>query len=99
VPVGHILVGSAVLGIVLGVAAQQALANFFASIILIISHPFTVGESITIVSGGLGGSYEGMVDDIGLTHTKINLVNGNIVKLPNSALLTSAAIVKHVHKQ
>src|SRR5580698_216229 len=38
VPVGRLLLGSAVLGIILGVAAQQALGNFFASIVLIIAH-------------------------------------------------------------
>jgi small-conductance mechanosensitive channel len=92
VPVGHILLGSAVLGIILGVAAQQALANFFASIVLIISHPFTVGEDITLMSGGLGGKYEGRVIDIGLTHTRLEEKDGNIIALPNSSLLTGATI-------
>jgi small-conductance mechanosensitive channel len=91
-PVGHILLGSAVLGIILGVAAQQALANFFASIVLIISHPFTVGEEITLISGGLGGTYTGNVIDIGLTHTRLREVDGNIIALPNSTLLTGATI-------
>ncbi len=93
VPVGHILVGSAVLGIILGVAAQQALANFFASIILIISHPFAVGDEVALVSGALGGRYEGTIIDIGLTHTKLKEKNESLVSLPNSTLLTSAAIV------
>ncbi len=63
VPVGHILVGSAVLGIIFGVAAQQALANFFASVVLIVAHPFAVGDQVTLVSGALGGKYDGKVDD------------------------------------
>jgi small-conductance mechanosensitive channel len=92
VPVGRILLGSAVVGIILGVAAQQALANFFASIVLIISHPFTVGENITLISGALGGKHTGTVIDIGLTHTHIKEKNGTVVALPNSTLLVGAAI-------
>jgi small-conductance mechanosensitive channel len=92
IPVGRILLGSAVLGIILGVAAQQALANFFASIVLIISHPFTVGEHVTITSGSLGGKYIGTIVDIGLTHTHLREKNGNLVYLPNSTLLIGATI-------
>jgi small-conductance mechanosensitive channel len=92
IPVGRIILGSAVLGIILGVAAQQALGNFFASIVLIISHPFAVGENITLNSGALGGEYNGKVMEIGLTHTRIRNKQGNVVLLPNATLLSSAAI-------
>jgi small-conductance mechanosensitive channel len=95
IPVGRILLGSAVLGIILGVAAQQALANFFASIVLIIVHPFAVGEEITLVSGALGGKYVGEVTDISLTHTHLRENNGTLVALPNSTLLIGAAIKVH----
>jgi small-conductance mechanosensitive channel len=92
VPVGHLLLGSAVLGIILGVAAQQALANFFASIVLIISHPFTVGQEITLISGALGGTYVGTVTEIGLTHTHLREKNGSLTAFPNSTLLTGCTI-------
>jgi small-conductance mechanosensitive channel len=94
IPVGNLLVGGAALGIILGVAAQQALANFFASIILIVSHPFEVGESITINSGALGGKYSGDIVDIGLTHTTLRSSDGKIVLLPNASLLSAATITK-----
>jgi small-conductance mechanosensitive channel len=93
IPVGRILLGSAVLGIILGVAAQQALANFFASFVLILSHPFVVGETISLSSGALGGQYIGTVIDIGLTHTRIKDEKGNVVFLPNATLLAGAAIM------
>lgn len=92
IPVGKLLLGGAALGIILGVAAQQALANFFASIVLIISHPFSVGEYITINSGALGGKYSGLVKDIGLTHTRLEEADGVIILLPNAALLSGASI-------
>lgn len=93
ISVQRILLGSAVLGIILGVAAQQALANFFASIVLTISHPFMVGDTVTIVSGALGGKYKGKVVEIGFTHSHIlEEESGKVVSLPNSTLLVNAAI-------
>ena len=92
IPVGKLLLGGAAVGIILGVAAQQALANLFASIVLIISHPFAVGQDITFNSGALGGLYVGRVKDIGLTHTKLQKDDGQIVLLPNATLLSGATI-------
>lgn len=98
VPVGKLLVGGAALGIILGVAAQQSLSNFFASIALIISRPFSVGDSITLTSGPLGGTYVGKIKDIGLTHTTMEKQGGDIVLLPNSAILSGATIIKENEK-
>lgn len=96
VPVGKLLLGGAAIGIILGVAAQQALANFFASVVLIVAHPFEVGEHVTITAGALGGAYEGDILDIGLTHTRLQEVNGRRILLPNATLLSSAAISKNL---
>lgn len=101
IPVGKLLLGGAAVGIILGVAAQQALANFFASIVLIVSHPYAVGEWVTLNSGALGGAYEGRIKDIGLTHTKLEKEDGDIVLLPNATLLGGAAVIvdKQAQKQ
>ena len=93
IPIGKLLLGSAVVGIILGVAAQQALANFFASFVLILSHPFYVGQDIQIKSGALGGEYIGTVVELGLTHTRIREKDGNTIYLPNATLLSSATII------
>ena len=93
IPVGKLLLGGVALSVVLSVAAQQALANFFASIVLVVSHPFTVGEEITLKSGALGGEYNGLVLDIGLTHTKLQDEGGEIVFMPNATVLSGAAIL------
>lgn len=91
IPVGKLLLGGAVMGIVLGVAAQQALANFFATMVLIIAHPFTVGQRVILNSGSLG-RYEGTITDMSLSHTRLQEDDGTIVFLPNAALLSGAAI-------
>ena len=92
IPVGRLLLGGAVVGIIIGVAAQQALGNFFASIVLILSHPFSVGEHVVINSGALGGQYVGVITDIGLTHTSVREEDGQIVLLPNATILSGATI-------
>ena len=97
VPVGKLLLGSAVLGIILGVAAQQALANFFASFVLLVARPFYVGQDIRIKSGALGGEYIGTVVELGLTHTRIRQEDETIVFLPNATLLSSATIMVQKH--
>jgi small-conductance mechanosensitive channel len=94
VSIGKLLLGGAVIGIILGVAAQQALGNFFASIVLIIEHPFVVGDSVSLISGALGGEYKGTVVDIGLTHTKLRNSEDEIIALPNATILSNAAIRK-----
>jgi small conductance mechanosensitive channel len=93
ISVAKLLLGGAIVGVILGVAAQQALANFFASIVLIFAHPFTIGENIVVVSGTLGGKYVGRVMDLGLTHTRLKDEDGNVVYMPNSVLLSSSAIM------
>lgn len=94
IPVDNLMLGGAALGIIIGVAAQQALANLFASIVLIMARPFSVGSYITINAGALGGEYTGSVEEIGLVHTKIKIQDGTSVLLPNAALLSGAAITK-----
>lgn len=92
ISVGKVLLGGAVLGIIVGVAAQQALGNFFASIVLIASRPFTVGQHISLTSGALGGQFNGVIKDVGLVYTKLLEDNGNTVLLPNATILSGASI-------
>lgn len=98
IPIAKILVGSALIGIILSVAAQQSLANFFASVVIILDRPFVVGQEITIVSGGLGGEYDGIVIDINFSHTMLKLADGSIVRLPNAPLLSGSAVIERPKK-
>ncbi|HEV3471867.1 MAG TPA: mechanosensitive ion channel family protein, partial [Actinomycetota bacterium] len=55
VPMGGLLLGGALTGVVVGIAAQQTLGNFFAGLVLLTVRPFSVGEHIVLRSGPLGG--------------------------------------------
>jgi small-conductance mechanosensitive channel len=85
--VQHLLIGAGLAGIILGIAAQQSLANIFASLVLLFARPFRVGEDIVIRSGALG-MVEGQVRGIGLTYVTVRTETGTL-KVPNSVMLAS----------
>jgi small-conductance mechanosensitive channel len=89
VPIERLLVGGAVTGVILGIAAQQSLGNLFAGLMLLLTRPFAIGDEISLRSGPLGGVLTGLVADMNLTYVKLVTDHGTIL-LPNSALLTAA---------
>lgn len=89
VPLGGLLLGGAVTGVVIGIAAQQTLGNFFAGIVLLIVRPFGVGDNVVLRSGPLGGEYEGTVSEISLYYVNLVTAQGP-VRLPNASVLASA---------
>jgi small conductance mechanosensitive channel len=89
VPLGGLLLGGALTGVVIGIAAQQTLGNFFAGIVLLIVRPFAVGDEVVLRSGPLGGEYEGTVAEISLYYVSIVTANGPVM-LPNAGVLGSA---------
>ena len=89
VPIGQLLVGGAVTTLLLGIAAQQSLANIFAGLVLLLSRPFVVGDYIRVKSGSLGGVTEGLVTEVGITYLRMDTEDGPL-SLPNSQVLASA---------
>ena len=84
-----LLVGTALTGVILGIAAQQSLGNLFAGIVLLSARPFSVGERVLLRSGPLGGEYEGLIVDMSLLYVKM-LTDLGPVLLPNASVLTAA---------
>jgi small-conductance mechanosensitive channel len=89
VPVEHLLLGGVLTGVILGIAAQQVLANLFAGVMLLFARPFAIGDELTIRSGALGGPIIGRVTGMTLTYVRI-LTKAGPVLLPNSAVLAAA---------
>jgi small-conductance mechanosensitive channel len=89
VPIGHLLLGGAIVGVVLGIAAQQSLANVFAGLVLLAARPFTVGSLIRVRSGALGGEFYGTVLAMSLTYVSISTSDG-MLQVPNSSVLAAA---------
>jgi small-conductance mechanosensitive channel len=87
-PISQLLVGGAITSIILGIAAQQALGNVFAGIVLLLSRPFVVGDRVRFRAGVLSGQIEGTVTEIGITYLRLETTEG-MLHLPNSQVLAS----------
>jgi small-conductance mechanosensitive channel len=81
-----LLASSAVLGLVLGFAARQTLANGIAGILLAITQPIRIGDLVTFEEE------TGEVEDMKLTYTYIRLGDGRRLIVPNERLAQSSVV-------
>ncbi len=89
IPVGQLIVGGALTTILIGIAAQQSLSNVFAGLVLLLSRPFKVGDTIQLRSGAMGGLIEGTVTEVGITYVRLDGADGPM-SLPNAQVLAAA---------
>lgn len=89
ISVGRLLLGGAITGVVVGIAAQQSLGNLAAGVVMLVARPFAVGEFVRIRSGSLNGPFDGTITSIGLVYTSLETDEGSLA-IPNSALLGAA---------
>lgn len=83
---GGLLASSALLGIVLGFAAQRTLGNFVAGVLIALAQPVRIGDRV---------EYEGMpgvVEEIGLTYTFIRAGDRRRIVVPNEKLASDTII-------
>src|SRR3954451_12546914 len=78
-----VLASSAVLGLVVGFAARQTLANAVAGILLAITQPIRIGDQVTFEGA------TGSVEDIRLTYTYVRTDDGTRVVIPNERLASN----------
>jgi small-conductance mechanosensitive channel len=79
-----VLASSAVLGLVVGFAARQTLANGIAGILLAITQPIRIGDLVTFEEK------TGIVEDVRLTYTYIRCDDGRRLIVPNERLAQSS---------
>src|SRR6185312_11887271 len=77
---GGILASSAVLGLVLGLAAQRTLGNFVAGLLIAFTQPVRLGDEVVVEET------EGVVEEIGLIYTFVRIRNGDRLVIPNEKL-------------
>ncbi len=83
---GGLLASTAVLGIIVGLASQQVLSNFIAGLVIALTQPVRIGDSVTYAN------VEGTVEEIGLTYTFIRTLDWRRLVVPNSKLASEAII-------
>ena len=88
VDVSQLVLGGALTTVFVSIAAQQALSNVFAGLVLVFARPFKVGDAIRLRAGALGGTLDGIVTDIGITYVRFN-TDGSVMSVPNSQVLNA----------
>jgi small-conductance mechanosensitive channel/CRP-like cAMP-binding protein len=80
VPLGSLFTTSAIFGVILGLALQDTLGNFFAGISLQADRPFQVGDVIVVGAQ----RHTGVVEEISWRAIKIRTFSNHIVLIANS---------------
>ena len=79
-----LLSGLGIGSVVIGLAAQESLKNFFGSVAIVAGNPYEVGDFIECIDKGVSGT----VEDITMRHTVIKTTNNRRVIIPNSEMNT-----------
>lgn len=70
------------LGVTIGLALQGALSNFAGGVLILLMHPFRVGDYIIEHATG----QEGTVEKINIIYTTLKMLDGRLVQIPNGTL-------------
>jgi small-conductance mechanosensitive channel len=87
-----LLASAGLISIIVGLAAQSALANLMAGIALLFYRPFGIGDLVTL--NNVNGKETGKVQEFNLGYTKLLTDDGRLVLAPNSLVI--ASIIVHV---
>jgi small-conductance mechanosensitive channel len=75
----------------IGLAAQQTLGNMIAGFVLLVDRPFRPGDRVRLATGEVGE-----VSIIGVRSTRIRMLDGNVLTVPNAELANSRVVTFNV---
>src|SRR5438093_9033117 len=75
-----ILASSAIVGIVVGFAAQRTIGNFIAGLLIALSQPIRLGDYVEV------DGTAGVVEEIGLTYTFIRVAGDDRLGIPDDRI-------------
>src|SRR5262245_44622372 len=75
-----LLASSALLGLIIGLAAQRPIANFVAGVVIAFTQPLRLGDRVTV------DDVSGTVEEIGLNYTFIKTADNARLVIPNEKL-------------
>ena len=87
IPVTALLASAGLMGLVIGFAARDILANFFGGLFVLADSPYKIGDYIVLDSGE-----KGIVMDIGLRSTRIKTRDDIEITIPNAQIANSKII-------
>jgi small-conductance mechanosensitive channel len=82
-----VLASTAVLGIIIGFAGRQVIANLVSGVLIAITQPIRIGDIISI-----GDEVHGRVTDIALTYTRVDAGEGSLIVVPNEKVATDVVV-------
>jgi small-conductance mechanosensitive channel len=80
---GAILGSAAVLGLVVGFAAQPTLSNFIAGVLIAFTQPLRIGDRVEVTGS------TGVVEEVALMYSFIRLDDGSRLVIPNATLASN----------
>jgi small conductance mechanosensitive channel len=86
IPIVAMLTGVSIIGLAVGFAAQETLANFIAGIVIFLDKPLRVGDWVEA-----DGTF-GQVRRVTFRSTRLLTMDGEVVVIPNTQLLSSKLV-------
>jgi small-conductance mechanosensitive channel len=86
-----ILASSAIVGIVVGFAAQRTIGNFIAGLLIAFAQPLRIGDFVAI------DDTAGIVEEIGLTYTFIRVADNDRLVIPNDRIASDTILNSSLH--
>jgi MscS family membrane protein len=80
---GRFLTGLGVAGLAASLSAQDALKNYFGTLLLIGERAFKIGDRISV------SNKEGIVEQVGFRSTRLRTPEGSLITIPNAVIAAS----------
>ena len=74
------LASVSVVGLAMGLAAQDTVANLFGAVSVFVDKPFQIGDRIRV------GEVDGEVEEMGLRSTRVRSLDGFLITVPNKTI-------------
>jgi small-conductance mechanosensitive channel len=84
--VSALVAGLGLTGFVLGFALKDVLSNLVSGIMLLLYHPFRIGDQIKM------GEHEGTIQTIRMRDTVVQAYDGRSIVIPNTKLITEVVV-------
>jgi small conductance mechanosensitive channel len=84
--VSALVAGLGLTGFVLGFALKDVISNLVSGIMLLIYHPFRIGDQIKM------GEHEGTIQTIRMRDTVVQAYDGRSIVIPNTKLMTEVVV-------
>ena len=82
-PVTGLITGVGLAGLTVSLAAQDSASNLFSGLMILLEHPFDIGDWITV------GDVEGAVEDLTFRSTKVRALDNSLYVLPNASVASA----------